>query len=110
MKSAKQICILFKKQTLYLIIIGALFLIYLPPVMCSGTGDMPVKELFEVSLEELFDQTVVTATKTSGKTVTQIYLALPCEIKNAVPIASAIAASSWFAVPKSGQIVLTVPP
>jgi outer membrane receptor for ferrienterochelin and colicins len=67
MKSSKQISIIFKKQVPYFIIMGVLCFAFLPPVMCSETTDMPVKELFEVSLEELLDQTVVTATKSAQK-------------------------------------------
>jgi outer membrane receptor for ferrienterochelin and colicins len=67
MKSPMKICIILKKQIPYFIIIGALYFAYLPPVMCSDTTDIPVKGLFDVSLEELFDQTIVTATKSAQK-------------------------------------------
>ena len=67
MKPSKQISIIIKKQVPYFIIMGVLYFAFLPPAMSSETTNVPVKELFEVSLEELLDQTVVTATKSAQK-------------------------------------------
>jgi hypothetical protein len=53
--------------------------------------------------------TVVTPTKHMGTIVIQAYLDLPLLIRKVVQIASAIVASNWFPVPKSGQIVEIVP-
>src|SRR5688572_25976377 len=52
---------------------------------------------------------VVVATKVSGRNVTQAYLALPRLMMIVVPTASATDASSWFAMPNIGQIVLMLP-
>ena len=52
---------------------------------------------------------VTIASHASGMPVTHAHLTLPCLISSVVQTASATAASSWFAMPNSGNSWL-IPP
>src|SRR5918994_1646635 len=52
---------------------------------------------------------VVTETKHNGANVTHAYRTFPMLMMMVVPTASATEASSWFAIPNIGQIVLMLP-
>ena len=67
MKIAKGIYIILRRQILKLIIIKVVCLSLIPPVMGSDVSKMSIEDLFEVPLEELLNQTVVSAIKSPQK-------------------------------------------